>query len=96
MRLRTMWMKFRRRVNFAAVLIRPRVRQLRKRPPSRRVWGALRSARIGVSGQPECIQTNEGGAWQNEVWADPCSERRVKFQIQGAGARSWILERRKR
>ena len=70
------------------------MRQLRTRPPSRRVRGALRSARIGVSGQPKCIQTNEGGAWQNEVWADPCSERRVKLQIQGAGARSWNLGRR--
>ena len=70
------------------------MRQLRTRPPSRRVWGALRIARIGVFGQPKCIRTYDGGEWQNEVWADPCSERRVKLQIQGAGARSWILERR--
>ena len=30
----------------------------------------------------------------NEVRADPCSDRRITLQFQGAGAHLWVLERR--
>ena len=32
-----------------------------------------------------------GGRWGNEVWADLCSERRIKLQFQEVGAHPWIL-----
>ena len=51
-------------------------------------------ARIGDFGQPECIRMDEGGGWKHEVLADLCSERAIKVQFRGAGARPWILERR--
>ena len=37
---------------------------------------------------------DEGGEWENEVWMDLWSERRIKLRFQAAGARPWILERR--
>ena len=37
---------------------------------------------------------NEGGEWENELWADLRTERRVKVQFQGVGAHPWKLERR--
>ena len=63
-----------------------------RNPPE--VWGAACGTQMGVSGQLESIQTNEGGEWGNEVWADLCSERRIKLQSQVAGLHPWILERR--
>ena len=60
----------------------------------REAWGASGNSRIGVVGQPESIQTDEGGEWANDVWADSRPERRIKFQFQGLEAHSWILERR--
>ena len=37
---------------------------------------------------------DEGGEWQNELWAGLCSERRIKLLFRGVSAHHWILERR--
>ena len=37
---------------------------------------------------------DDGGEWENEVWADHYSERRIKLRFQEVRARPWILERR--
>ena len=37
---------------------------------------------------------DEGGGWKHEALADLCSERAIKVQFRGVGARPWILERR--
>ena len=34
------------------------------------VWDAFCNTRIGVLGQPESIQTGEGGELGNKVWTD--------------------------
>ena len=36
----------------------------------------------------------EGGKLGNEICADFCAKRRIKFQFQGVGARPWLLGRR--
>ena len=53
------------------------------------------TSRIGVFGEAQGIQTDEGGEWQNEVWPDFRSDPRIELQFQGVGAHTWILERRK-
>ena len=47
----------------------------------------------------ECLDTQNVLGWaaaanEGEVRPDLCSKRRMKPQIQGAGAHAWILERR--
>ena len=37
---------------------------------------------------------DSGGEWRTEVWADSCSERNIRLQFRGKGARPWVLERR--
>ena len=58
------------------------------------VWGVLRAGWLGAFGPPKCIQTDEGGERQNEIWTDSCAARRVKLKFQGVGARPWLLGRR--
>ena len=57
-------------------------------------WAALSGTRIGVFGQPQRIQMDEGGEWKNGVRAALGWERRLMLQFQGAGAHARILERR--
>ena len=59
-----------------------------------KVWGAFCSSWIGVFGPPSSIQTDEGGEWKNELWAELRSERRIKLLFQDVGAHPWILGRR--
>ena len=35
----------------------------------------------------------EGGEWENDSWVDLRTDRHIKLQHQGVGARPWILER---
>ena len=35
-----------------------------------------------------------GGEWENELWAELRSGRRIKLLFQGVGAHRWLLERR--
>ena len=47
------------------------------RPEKRQeVQAAFRSARVGVFGQPVCIQMGEGGEWEEEVRRPRILERR--------------------
>ena len=55
---------------------------------------ASRGARIGIFGQPMCIQMDVGGEGGNGARADMCPRRGFKLQFQGAGAHPWILGRR--
>ena len=48
-------------------------------------------ALIGVFGRPKSVQNVEGGQWENEVWADECSARRIKLRRHGVGAYARIL-----
>ena len=45
-------------------------------------------------GWPGGIQTDEGGARENDIWTALCAQRRIRVQFRGAGARPWILKRR--
>ena len=56
----------------------------------------MSSVRVGWArfGPPKCLQMDGGGEWENEVWADYCTERRIKLLFQGVGAHPWLLERR--
>ena len=54
----------------------------------------MRGTQVGVFRQPNGIQMDEGGEWENKVWADLRSDRRIKLQFRGVGARPLILERR--
>ena len=58
------------------------------------VWGASYNSRIGISGQPESIQTDEGGEWKNDVRADSRLDGRTTSQVEGVAAFTWILVRR--
>ena len=49
----------------------------------RELWGAFCSVRIGAVGRPKRIQMDKGGDWKNEVWADPCSDCRIKLPFHG-------------
>ena len=49
---------------------------------------------LGTFGPPKCLQMDEGGERKNEVWADYCTERRIKLLFQGVGAHPWLLGRR--
>ena len=60
-------------------------------PPE--VRGAFCAGWQGTFGPPKCIQMDEGGERQNEIWTDFCAERRNKLQFQGVGAHPWLLER---
>ena len=42
------------------------------------VWDVFCASWLGTFGPPKCLQMDEGGEWKNEVWADYCSERRIK------------------
>ena len=50
------------------------------------VSDAFCNSRIGVFGQPQLIQTQESGAWKNEVRTDLRPARRTKLRFQGVGA----------
>ena len=60
----------------------PPVVPARSRDPQE-VWGAFRSVRISAVGHPKRIRMDKGGEWKNEVWADPCSDGRIKLPFQG-------------
>ena len=60
----------------------PLVVPARSRDPQG-VWGAFCSVRIGAVGRPKRTQMDKGGDWKNEVWADPCSDCRIKLPFHG-------------
>ena len=60
----------------------PLVVPARSRGPQE-VWGAFRSVRISAVGHPKRIRMDKGGEWKNEVWADSCSDCRIKLPFQG-------------
>ena len=46
------------------------------------IWGAFCSSWIGMFGQPKRIQTDEAGAWEDEVGTNLCSGRRKKRWVR--------------
>ena len=57
------------------------------------VWGAFCNSRIGVFGPPSCVQMDEGGEWNHELWAELRSERQIESLSQGVRAHPWIFGR---
>ena len=58
----------------------------------REAWGVFCGGRLGASGPRMRIQMDEGGEWENEVWADLRAERRIKLQFQGVGDHPLLWE----
>ena len=58
------------------------------------VWAALCSSRIAIFARTKCLQTDEEGKWRTEIRADFRAGLRILLQYQGAGAHTWLLERR--
>ena len=56
----------------------------------------MRSRRRGLLafGKPRCRQMVSRGEWQPEFRKDLCSERNIRFQFPGEGARPCMLGRR--
>ena len=66
-------------------------------PAARRILRKFGAPFAEVNGRllaTKSIQMDEAAKWKHELWMDLCSESRIKFQFQGTGARTWILERR--
>ena len=45
------------------------------------VRGVFCAGWLPTFGRPKCIRMDEGGEWENEIWADFCAERRIKMQF---------------
>ena len=43
----------------------------------RDVWDAFRGGRLGTSGPPKCLQKDERGEWENELWPNLRAGRRI-------------------
>ena len=55
------------------------------------VLGALCGSRIAVLGSPRIIQMDSGDEWRNEIRTDFCTNRNIRLQFHGKGARPWLL-----
>ena len=53
------------------------------------VWDVFCGGWLGIFVLPKSTQTDEAGEWRSEIWPDLRAERRIKLQLQGAGAHSW-------
>ena len=58
------------------------------------VRGAFAGSRIAAFGPPRTVQMDARGERKNGIWADFCTERDIRLQLQGKGARPWFLGRR--
>ena len=45
------------------------------------VWDVFCAGWLGTFGPPKCIQMDEGGEWENEIWTGFCWARRIKLQF---------------